>query len=36
MNITNQLHPSPEHVMLVFGCADHVSAMRVTWSIEHQ
>jgi hypothetical protein len=36
MNITNQLHPSPEHAGLSFGGADHVNAIRVTWSIEHQ
>jgi len=35
MIITNQLHPKPEHARLFFG-ADHVNAIRVTWSIEHQ
>jgi len=30
MNITNQLHPSPEHARLSFGDADHVNAIRVT------
>ena len=36
MNNTNQLHSSPEHAGLFFGGADHVNAIRVTWSIEHQ
>lgn len=36
MNATNQVYPSPEHARLFSGGADHVSAIRVTWSIEHQ